>query len=54
MWCQGSINRVVTAKDRIPGKLCSILPEKGSEGVFYELYTVTELIIHVASGFVSV
>ncbi len=25
-----------------------------SEGVFYELYTAMELIIHVASGFVSV
>jgi hypothetical protein len=31
-----------------------MLPEKRSEGVFYELYTVTELISHVASGFVSV
>jgi hypothetical protein len=31
-----------------------MLPKKRSEGVFYELYTVRELISHAASGFVSV
>jgi hypothetical protein len=32
----------------------AMLPEKRSEGVFYELYTVMELISQVASRFVSV